>query len=305
MPVNLASIKDLLVPGLRKVTGDYQDIPKIYDKVFEGGTSKMQVERVAAMQYLGLAALKTDGGATRFSSDEGELYAYNQKHIGVGIGYAITRNAIDDNLYKAQFKPSNLGLMKSVHQYKEIVGAAIFNSGTTFDANVGGDGKALFATDHPVANGGTIANKPTTEVDLNEASLLAAQAAIRGNFRDNAGLRMQARARKLMVPIALEPVAIRLTKTELRPGTSDNDVNAILATSGGIPGGYLVNDYLTSNFAWFLLSDQDGLSYLQRIPFETDMQVDFITDNLLVKAFERFSFSYYDFRAAYASFPTS
>jgi hypothetical protein len=91
----------------------------------------------------------------------------------------------------------------------------------------------------------------------------------------------------------------------LRPGTNDNDVNAILSTSGGIPGGFIVHDYLTSNFAWFLLSDQEGLSYLQRIPFETDMQVDFITDNLLVKAFERFSFSYFDFRAAYASFPTS
>lgn len=305
MAVNLASIKDLLVPGLRKVTGEYKDLPRLYDKIFAVGSSKMQVERVASMRYLGIAALKADGGATKFDNAEGEMYVYNQQHIGVGIGYSITRNAIDDNLYKAQFRPSNLGLMKSVAQYKEIVGANIFNNGQTFDANVGGDGKALFATDHPISNGGTIANMPTVQVDLNEASLLAAQAAIRGNFRDNAGLRMQARARKLVVPIALEPVAIRLTKTELRPGTADNDVNAILSTSGGIPEGCLVYDYLTSNFAWFLLSDQEGLSYLQRIPFETDMQVDFITDNLLVKAFERFSFSYFDFRAAYGSFPTS
>jgi hypothetical protein len=305
MAVNLSSIKDLLVPGLRKVTGEYKDISKIYDKIFDVSSSKMQVERVASMRYLGIAALKADGGATKFDNDEGEMYVYNQKHIGVGIGYAITRNAIDDNLYKPQFKPSNLGLMKSVHQYKEIVGANIFNNGTTYDPNVGGDQVALFSTAHPISNGGLIANKPTIDVDLNESTLLAAQAAIRGNFRDNAGLRMQARARKLVVPIALEPVAIRLTKTELRPGTNDNDVNAILSTSGGIPGGFIVHDYLTSNFAWFLLSDQEGLSYLQRIPFETDMQVDFITDNLLVKAFERFSFSYFDFRAAYASFPTS
>jgi hypothetical protein len=202
MAVNLSSIKDLLVPGLRKVTGEYKDISKIYDKIFDVSSSKMQVERVASMRYLGIAALKADGGATKFDNDEGEMYVYNQKHIGVGIGYAITRNAIDDNLYKPQFKPSNLGLMKSVHQYKEIVGANIFNNGTTYDPNVGGDQVALFSTAHPISNGGLIANKPTIDVDLNESTLLAAQAAIRGNFRDNAGLRMQARARKLVVPIA-------------------------------------------------------------------------------------------------------
>lgn len=304
MAVNLSAIRDLLLPGLRKVVGEYKDIPTLYDKVFETGKSNMQVERVASMRYLGIAQLKQDGGATAFDNNAGEQYVYNQEHKGVGIGYAITRNAIDDNLYKAQFKPSNLGLQKSMNQYKEILGANILNSATTFDPNVGGDGVALISTAHPV-NGATIANRPTVDVDLNEASLLSAQAAVRANFRDNAGLRMQARARKLVVPIALEPVAIRLLKTELRPGTADNDVNAILSTSGGIPEGHLVHDYLTSNFAWFLLTDQKGLSYLQRIPFEMDMQVDFITDNLLVKAFERYSFSYYDFRAIYGTFPTS
>ena len=305
MSINLGAIKDLLVPGLRKVTGEYKDIPKLYDKVFTVGTSKMNTERVVSMRYLGIAALKQDGGATKFDNNAGESFVYNQQHIGVGIGYAITRNTIDDNLYKAQFKPSNLGLMKSIAQYKEIVCANILNNGTTFDANVGGDGVALFSTAHPIPSGGTIANRPAVDVDLNEASLLAGQAAIRANFRDNAGLRMQARARKLVVPINLGPVADRLLKTELRPGTADNDINAIMTFSGGVPDGSLVHDYLTSNFAWFLLSDQEGLSYLQRIPFETDMQVDFITSNLLVTAFERFSASYTDFRAAYASFPTS
>lgn len=304
MAVNLSAIRDLLLPGLRKVTGEYKDLPRLYDKVFEMGTSNMAVERVASMRYLGIAALKNDGSATTFDNNAGEVYVYNQEHKGVGIGYAITRNAIDDNLYKAQFKPSNLGLMKSVNQYKEILGADILNSGATYNAQIGGDGVALFSTAHPVA-GANIANTPSVAVDLNEASLLSAQAAIRANFRDNAGLRMMARARKLVVPIALEPVAIRLLKSEMRPGTNDNDVNAILSTSGGIPDGYLVHDYLTSNYAWFVLTDQKGLQYLQRIPFETDMQVDFTTDNLLVKAFERFSFSYYDWRAAYGTYPTS
>jgi hypothetical protein len=114
-----------------------------------------------------------------------------------------------------------------------------------------------------------------------------------------------ARARKLIVPPQLEPVAIRLLKTELRPGTADNDVNAIMTTAGGLPESYMVNDFLTSQYAWFLLTNIDGLSYMERIKFETDMQVDFVTDNLLVKAYERYSFGYYNWRSIYGSFPTS
>jgi hypothetical protein len=128
--------------------------------------------------------------------------------------------------------------------------------------------------------------------------------AIRTNFKDQAGLKVFARGRRLVVPPSLEPVAIRLTKTELRPGTSDNDVNAIMMTAGGLPEGYMVNDYLTSSRAWFLLTNIDGLSYMQRIDFETDMQVDFVTDNLLVKGYERYSFGYYNFRSIFGSFPT-
>ena len=140
-------------------------------------------------------------------------------------------------------------------------------------------------------------------MDLNEASLLNAQTSIRQLFRDNRGLRLQARARKLIVPLALEPVAIRLLKTVLRPGTADNDVNAILETSGGIPDGFLAHDYLSSPTAWFVKTDQEGLLYLQRVAFEMDMQVDFTTDNLLVKGYERYSFSHYDPRAIWGSFP--
>jgi hypothetical protein len=128
---------------------------------------------------------------------------------------------------------------------------------------------------------------------------------IRSNFKDQAGLKVFARGRKLIVPPQLEPVAIRLTKTELRPGTADNDVNAILSTAGGLPEGYMVNDFLTSAYAWFLLTNIDGLSYMERIKFESDMQVDFVTDNLLVKGYERYSFGYYNWRSIYGAFPTS
>ena len=303
MAVNLSSIKDLLLPGLRGIEGKYEQIPSQYDKIFTKHESKMALERTAEMRFLGLAQLKTEGGQTAFDNAAGERYIYNQEHTEIALGYAITRKAIDDNLYKSQFMPSNLGLIESFHQTKEIYGANVLNTATTYNASVGGDGKALIATDHPI-DGGTIANRPTVDVDLNEASLLNGMISIRTNFKDQAGLKIFARGRRLVVAPANEPVAIRLTKTELRPGTADNDVNAIMMTAGGLPEGYMVNDYLTSATAWFLLTNIDGLSYMERVKFESDMQVDFVTDNLLVKGYERYSFGYYNWRSIYGSFPS-
>jgi phage major head subunit gpT-like protein len=303
MAVNLSAIKDLLLPGLRGIEGKYEQIPSQYDKIFTKHDSKMALERTAEMRFLGLAQLKTEGGQTSFDNGAGERYVYNQEHVEIALGYAITRKAIDDNLYKTQFMPSNLGLVESFQQTKEIYGANVLNTATTYNASVGGDGKALIASDHPI-DGSTVANTPTVQVELNEATLLNGMIAIRTNFRDQAGLKTFARARRLIVPPALEPVAIRLTKTELRPGTADNDVNAIMMTSGGLPEGYMVNDYLTSAGAWFLLTNIDGLSYMERVKFESDMQVDFVTDNLLVKGYERYSFSYYNWRSIFGSFPS-
>ncbi len=303
MAVNLSAIKDLLLPGLRGIEGKYEQIPSQYDKIFTKHESKMALERTAEMRYLGLAQLKTEGGQTAFDNSAGERYVYNQEHTEIALGYAITRKAVDDNLYKTQFMPSNLGLIESFAQTKEIYGANVLNTATTYNANVGGDGVALISTSHPI-DGGTVANRPTTDVDLNEATLLNAMISIRTNFKDQAGLKIFARGRRLVVPPQLEPTAIRLTKTELRPGTADNDVNAIMMTAGGLPEGYMVNDYLTSPSAWFLLTNIDGLSYMERIKFESDMQVDFVTDNLLVKGYERYSFGYYNWRSIFGSFPS-
>ena len=304
MAVNLSAIKDLLLPGLRGVEGKYEQIPSQYDRIFTKHDSKLALERTAEMRYLGLAQLKTEGGQTSFDNNAGERYVYNQEHNEISLGYAITRKAIDDNLYKTQFHPSNLGLIESFQQTKEIYGSNILNTATTYNTAVGGDGVALCSTAHPI-DGSTVANTPTVQADLNESTLLNGMISIRTNFRDQAALKIFARGRKLIVPPNLEPIAIRLTKTELRPGTADNDVNAILSTAGGLPEGYMVNDYLTSNYAWFLLTNIDGLSYMERIKFETDMQVDFVTDNLLVKGYERYSFSYYNWRSLYGSFPVS
>lgn len=304
MPVALSSIRSELLPGLRGVIGKYQQIDRIYDKVFDTGTSEMALERTTEMRFLGLAQLKSEGGSVTFDNDAGERYVWNQEHMEIGLGYAITRKAIDDNLYKRQFNPSNLGLIESFAQTKEIYGANFLNTANAVNPTIGGDGVAFCATNHPI-DGGTYANRPTVDVDLNEATLLNAQVQISSTIKDQAGLLVFARARKAVIPPALEPVMLRLLKTELRPGTADNDVNVIPYTAGGLPDGYVVNPFLTSPYAWFLLTNIKGLLYLQRVPFETDMQVDFVTDNLMVKGYERYSFSGYNPRSIWGSFPTS
>ncbi len=302
MAINLAAIKDQLFPGLRGIEGKYQMIPTQWSKVFDQGTSKMAIERTLENRYLGLAQIKSEGGATSFDNAAGQRFTYNQEHIELGLGYAITRKAIDDNLYKEQFNPSNLGLVESFQQTKEILGANVLNTANVVNTAVGGDGQSLCSTAHPI-DGGSYANRPSAEVDLSETALQNALIQIR-QFKDQAGLRVFARGRRLLVPIQLEYVAARLTKAELRPGTSDNDPNAVVVT-GGLPDGYEVLDFLTSSFAWFIKTSIRGLLYLQRIPFETDMQVDFTTGNLLCLGYERYSFGWFNPRSIWGTFPTS
>jgi len=304
MPIALASIRSELLPGLFDVRGSYEMIPKQWDKVFKTHKSAMAVERSTQMAFVALPFLKDEGAATQFDNNAGERFTWAFVHIEVALGYAITRKAIDDNLYKAQFNPTNLKLQEAFAQFKEIQGANVLNLGNVYNSSQIGDGKALFAVDHPWDQG-TWANTSSVPKSLNESSLLAVMANVRSQFVNERGLKILARARKLIVPVNLQPVAIRLLKTELRPGTADNDVNAILTTSGGLPEGFLVMDFLTSNFAWFVTTNIEGLIHMLRVPYESDMWVDNITDNLLVKAYERYSFGYNDPRAAWGEFPTS
>jgi len=304
MPVALAQIRDLLLPGLWGISGKYEQIERQWPKLFKTTESKMALERRASMRYLGLAQLKQEGGVTAFDNAAGERYVYNQEHNEIGLGYAITRKAIDDNLYKAEFGPSNDGLMASFQQTEEIYGANLFNTGTVFNANVGGDGVSLFSAAHPI-DGNTIANRPPVDTDLNETSLLDAAITVRSTWRDNAGLKIYARGRKAVIPTQLEPVCLRLFRSELRPGTAANDVNAILGMNESFKEGFIINDYLTNQYAWFLLTNVDGLIFMNRIPFEMDMSVEFTTDNLLVKGYQRYSFGYYDWRAVWGTMPAS
>ena len=264
----------------------------------------MAVERSTQMAFVGLPFLKDEGAATQFDNNAGERFTWAFVHIEVALGYAITRKAIDDNLYKSQFNPTNLKLQEAFAQFKEIQGANVLNLGNVYNSQQIGDGKALFATDHPY-DGGSWANTSATPKSLNESSLLANMTNVRTQFVNERCLRIMSRARRLVVPPNLEQVAIRLLKTDLRPGTADNDVNAILTLSGGLPEGFIVLDFLTSSFAWFLTTNIEGLIHMMRIPYESDMWVDNVTDNLLVKAYERYSFGFNDPRAAWGEYPSS
>lgn len=304
MAINLTAIKNELLPGLAAVTGKYALNPVEYTKLFTTQQSKMAFERTTSMRFLSLPKLKGDGQAASFDNNAGERFMYTAQHIEIALGFAVTRRTIEDNLYKSQFNPSVLNLNESFAQAKEIYAANVLNSGWTYDPRIGGDGVALFSTAHPI-DGMTLANTPTVQVELNESSLINAQTVIGSTFRDNAGLLIAAKPRLLVVPPALEAVAVRLTKTELRPGTGDNDVNAIRSVAGGLPEGYVVNHYLTSGSTWFVKTNLPGLIHYERRKYETSMDVDFTTQNLLVLGTERYSFSYNDWRAVWGSAPTS
>lgn len=262
----------------------------------------MALERVVEMRPTGLAQLKAEGGATAFDNAAGERYVWNIPMVAIGLGFAITREALDDNLYKDVFNPQSMGLAESFAQTWEILHANVLNNGATYDPTVGGDGVSLFATNHPVDTG-VYANRPSPDADLNEGALEAAFITIR-SFPDQAGIKKFFRGRKLVVPPALEFVAERLTKTELRVGTANNDINAFMS-AGALPDGYQVMDFLTSNFAWFLKTTCKGMRHYNRIPYEMDLQVDPVTGNLMVLGYERQGFQAVNPRAIYGSLPSN
>jgi len=305
MPIALPAIRDLLLPGLWGISGRYPMIERQWTGIYRQTESEMALERRAAMRYMGYAQLKQEGGPTAFDNRAGQRFIYNAEHFEIGLGYAITRKAIDDNLYKAEFGPSNDGLMESFKETEEVYAANVINLANVFNPTVLGDGVPLIsATGHPI-DGALVANQPSPDVDLNETSLLNACIQIRSTWKDNAGLKIHARGRKLIVPPNLEPIAVRLFRSELRVGTGNNEVNAVLGMEQSLKDGYMVYDYLTSPFAWFVLTNIDGLVFFHRKHFETDMTVEFSTDNLLVKGYQRYVPSYYEWRAIWGTFPLS
>ena len=302
MAINRSSARDLLLPGLADVEGKYPTIKTRWKEWASQGASKMAMERVDEMRYTGLAQLKQEGGATTFDNASGQRYTYVAQHINVGLGFAMTRELLDDNLYKEHFGPSSLGLSESFAQFKEVYVHSLLNTGTTYNSNIVADGQPLFSTAHPIDNG-TYANRPSPDLDFNEASVEYALNTIRF-WPDQAGLLALVRARKIVLPVALSWAGERLFKTELRTNTANNDVSAII-TSGAVPEGYMVSEFLTSAFAWFVITSVRGLMVYDRVPFEMDLQVDPVTGNLLVLGYERYAAFYRNSRGAFGSFPSA
>ena len=302
MAINRSSARDLLLPGLADVEGKYPQIPTRWKQWASVGSSKMAMERVDEMRYTGLAQLKQEGGATTFDNASGQRFTYVAQHINVGLGFAMTREMLDDNLYKEQFGPSSMGLAESFAQFKEVYVHSLLNTATTYNSNIVGDGLSLLNTAHVIDNG-TYANTPTTQLDFNESSVEYALNTIR-LWPDQAGLLAMVRARKIVLPVNLSWAGERLFKTELRTNTANNDVSAII-TSGAVPEGYMVSEFLTSAYAWFVMTSVKGMRVYDRVPYEMDLQVDPVTGNLIVCGYERYAAVYTNYRAVWGSTPSS
>src|SRR5580658_1185317 len=196
MAISTSQIPALLLPGVRKIKGDYKEMPVQWTAIYARGVSHMEAEKTVHVRYLPLPQLKTTGAPTTFDNLAGQRWTYNHLHVAFGLGYSFTREALKDNLYKTSFNAANLGLARSFRQMKEIMGAATLNTGNVLNPTLGGDNLPLFSTAHPV-DGYLVANTPTNQVGLNENTLLMANNMIR-RFRDNAGLLYGSQGKKLV-----------------------------------------------------------------------------------------------------------
>jgi len=298
MAIARAQLMKELLPGLNALFGmEYARYPEEWKMCFEIENSDRAFEEETKLSGFGAAPVKDEGAAIAYD-DAQEVHTSRYTHETIALGFSITEEAVEDNLYDSLSARYTKALARGFQHTKEVKGAALFNEG--FTAQTGGDGSFLFATDHPLVNGGTNANKPSTAVDLNETSLEAAVIAI-GKYTDERGLKIAARPVSLLIPSDLQFVAERLMKSEGKVGSSDNDVNAIKSTNA-ISGGYAINHYLTDTDAWFLKTDiPNGFKHFVRVPMKTAMEGDFETGNVRYKGRERYSFGYSDPLAYYGS----
>ena len=284
-------LKELL-PGLNALFGlEYKRYGEEHKEIYEQETSERSFEEETKLSGFGSAPVKAEGAAITYDSAQ-EAWTARYTHETIAMGFSITEEAVEDNLYDSLSSRYTKALARAMAYTKQVKAASILNNG--FSAGVVyGDGKSLFATDHPLVGGGTNSNRPATGADLNETSLEAAIIQIAA-WTDERGLLIAAKPKKLVIPPALQFVATRLLETEQRVGTADNDINA-LKNNGSIPGGYTVNHWLTDNNAWFLMTDvPNGLKHFVRSPMTTGMDGDFDSGNVRYKARERYSFGVSD-----------
>lgn len=297
MSINTTKIVNLLRPGLAAVFGDYASYPSQHSEIYEVYDSDKAVEIEVEMRMLGLGQIRAEGAPTAVDNGMGQRTVTSYVHRYVALSFSITRQALKDNLYKTKFPLMVRALKKSMAQTKEILGASVLNNG--FSANFPiGDGQPVFSAVHPI-DGGVVSNLGVA-ADLNEASLESMLIQSQ-QFRDPAGLLIQTKPVKLIVPPQVQYSADRLLASSFRTNTNTNDISSIYNQSS-VPQGYRVNQYLTSPSAWFMLTDApDGFKHYVREAIETDVYADFQTDNLLAKAVERYSFGISNFRAGLAN----
>ena len=302
MAISRAQLAKELEPGLNSLFGlSYDEYDREYEEIFSIEDSNRAFEEEVLITGFGSAPTKTEGQGVSFDNAT-ESYSARYTHDTVALAFALTEEAVEDNLYDSLGKRYVKALAKSMANTKEVKGADVLNNAFS-SSFTGGDGKALIATDHPLSGGGSAANRATSMADLNETSLEDALIDISG-FTDDRGLTISVQATKMIVPSELVFVAERILNSQLRSGTSDNDLNAVRST-GVLPGGYSVNHYLTDPDAFFILTSVteqgDGLKMFQRSGMETSMEPDFSTGNIRYKARERYSFGFSDWRGIYGS----
>jgi Mu-like prophage major head subunit gpT. len=294
MAISRAQLLKELLPGLNALFGlEYAKYGEEHAEIFETESSDRSFEEETKLSGFGAAPVKNEGSSIVYDNAQ-EAFTARYTHETIAMGFSITEEAVEDNLYDSLSTRYTKALARAMAYTKQVKAAAILNQAFTGTGNpTYGDGKVLCATDHPLVSGGVNSNRPTVGADLNETSLEASVIQIAA-WEDERGLLIAAQPRKLVVPPSLMFVATRLLETDLRVGTADNDLNAI-KTNGSIPEGYTVNHYLTDTNAWFLMTDvPNGLKHFVRTPMQTSMDADFDTGNARYKARERYSFGVSD-----------
>lgn len=301
MAISRAQLMKELVPGLNALFGlEYNRYEDETKDIFTTENSERSFEEETKVTGFGPAPVKPEGSATTYDEAQ-ETYTSRYTHETISIGFAITEEAFEDNLYDSLSKRYTKALARSMAHTKQVKGAAVLNNSFATTGFNGGDGVSLCNTQHPLVMGGAYnANTPATPADLNETSLEAAATTI-ALWLDDRGLLIAAKPRKLIVPAALVFTATRVLRSQYRTGTADNDINA-LYTNGTIPEGWKVNHWIVDPKGWWIVTDvPNGLKHFMRVPLQTKDDPDFDTGNLRYKARERYSFGWSDPLGVYGS----
>ena len=292
MAISRAQLLKELLPGLNALFGmEYARYGEEHKEIYETETSERSFEEETKLSGFSAAPVKNEGSAIAYDNAQ-EAWSTRYTHETIALGFSITEEAVEDNLYDSLSARYTKSLARAMAYTKQVKAAAVLNNGFS-NSYPGGDGVSLFNASHPLISGGVNSNTPTTQIDLNETSLEAAVIQIAA-WTDERGLLIAAKPKKMVVPPSLMFVAKRLLDTELRVGTADNDINAI-KQMGAIPEGYCVNHFLTDTSAWFLTTDvPNGMKHFVRTPLQNSMDGDFDTGNVRYKARERYSFGWSD-----------